>query len=104
MDRASYIVLIKPDPSGGFVAEVPDLPGCVSEGETIPETLSNIQEAIVGVLELRHELGLPDRDASENQGRKRVIKFWASGAGGRKRVSRPQKGVMRRKVTVTVPA
>ena len=31
---------------GGFWAEVPALPGCISQGETIEETMKNISEAI----------------------------------------------------------
>ncbi len=34
------------DESGGFVVECPALPGCVSQGETEPEALENIKEAI----------------------------------------------------------
>jgi len=35
---------------GGFWAEVPALPGCVSQGETMNELRSNIREAINGWL------------------------------------------------------
>ena len=31
---------------GGFSAEVPALPGCVSQGETMDELLANIREAV----------------------------------------------------------
>ncbi len=43
-------VLIHDAEEGGFWAEVPTLPGCVSEGETFPETLDNIREAAEGWL------------------------------------------------------
>jgi predicted RNase H-like HicB family nuclease len=36
---------------GGFWAEVPALPGCVSQGETLDETIANIREAIMGWLD-----------------------------------------------------
>jgi predicted RNase H-like HicB family nuclease len=36
---------------GGYWAEVPALPGCVSQGETYEEVLENIHEAIEAVLE-----------------------------------------------------
>jgi predicted RNase H-like HicB family nuclease len=40
-------VIIYPDvEDGGFVAEVPSLPGCVSQGETRQEALANAREAI----------------------------------------------------------
>ena len=35
---------------GGFWAEVPALPGCVSQGETMEELLANLREAIEGCL------------------------------------------------------
>jgi predicted RNase H-like HicB family nuclease len=41
-----YRVLIEQDEDGMFVAEVPSLPGCVSQGKTRAEALKNIQEAI----------------------------------------------------------
>lgn len=37
---------------GGFWGEVPALPGCVSQGETMDEFLANIREAIEGCLEV----------------------------------------------------
>jgi len=47
-----FTVLLTPDPEdGGFVAECPAIPGCVSEGETVEEALSNIKGAIEGCLE-----------------------------------------------------
>jgi predicted RNase H-like HicB family nuclease len=39
-------VIIYPDEPKGFFVEVPSLPGCVSQGETVEEALSNIKEAI----------------------------------------------------------
>ncbi len=41
-----YKVIVEPQPEGGYTAYVPKLPGCVSEGETYEETLSNIKEAL----------------------------------------------------------
>ncbi|MFN0192380.1 MAG: type II toxin-antitoxin system HicB family antitoxin [Aestuariivirga sp.] len=35
---------------GGFWAEVPAIPGCVSQGETMDELLANLREAIEGCL------------------------------------------------------
>lgn len=46
-----YRVRIEPDEDGVFVAEVPSLPGCVSQGVTRAEAMSNIHEAIEGYLE-----------------------------------------------------
>jgi len=35
---------------GGYWAEVPAIPGCVSQGETMPELLANIRDAIESCL------------------------------------------------------
>ena len=43
-------VLIHSAEEGGYWAEVPALPGCVSQGETIDELRSSIREAIEGWL------------------------------------------------------
>lgn len=41
-----YTILIHQAEEGGFWSEVPTLPGCFSQGETIDETLQNTKEAI----------------------------------------------------------
>ena len=57
----NYAVVIHQDPEGGFWGEVPALPGCYSQGETVEELKHNIREAIAGVLEvLREQGGEPD--------------------------------------------
>lgn len=45
-------VLLEKDEEGFFVAEVPALPGCLSQGKTEEEALSNIKEAVEGWLEV----------------------------------------------------
>ena len=45
-------ILLHPAEEGGFWAEAPALPGCISEGETLEETLANIREAAEGWLEV----------------------------------------------------
>ena len=52
-------VLIYPGEDGYWVAEVPSLPGCVSQGETKAEALANVKEAIQGYIEALEEDGLP---------------------------------------------
>ena len=50
-------VVLEPSDEGGYTVFVPSLPGCISEGETIEESLENIQEAILLYLEpLEEEL------------------------------------------------
>lgn len=53
----NYAVVIHEDPDGGFWGEVPALPGCYSQGETVDELKHNIREAIAGVLEVLKEQG-----------------------------------------------
>ena len=43
-------VLIQKAEEGGYWAEVPALPGCVSQGETIDDVRTNVREAIEGWL------------------------------------------------------
>lgn len=45
-----FRVMIEPDEDGVFVAECPSLPGCVSQGATRDEAVSNIRDAIAGYL------------------------------------------------------
>ncbi len=45
-----YRVLMELDEDGVFVARVPSLPGCISQGKTRKEALSNIKDAIDGYL------------------------------------------------------
>ena len=52
-----YTVVIHEDPDGGFCGEVPALPGCYSQGETVDELSDNIREAIAGMLEVLKEEG-----------------------------------------------
>ena len=44
--------------SGGYSAEVPALPGCHTEGETLEEVRSNLREAIEGWLNSAHDSAL----------------------------------------------
>lgn len=41
-----YTIILHPAEEGGYWAEVPTLPGCFSQGETVEETLIHIKEAI----------------------------------------------------------
>lgn len=43
-------VIIHEAEEGGFWAEVPSIPGCVTQGETFDELLGNIYEAVEGCL------------------------------------------------------
>ena len=45
-------VIIEEDEAGYYVAEVPALPGCLSQGKTYEEAIANIKESIEGWLEV----------------------------------------------------
>ncbi|OGO32237.1 MAG: antitoxin HicB [Chloroflexi bacterium RBG_16_56_11] len=44
--RRNFKVILEPNESGGYTVTVPLLPGCISEGDTREEALTNIKEAI----------------------------------------------------------
>lgn len=54
-----FEIIFTPQKEGGFTAEVPDLPGCISEGDTLEKAKKNIKEAIELYLETLEERGLP---------------------------------------------
>ena len=55
----TYAILLEPQPEGGFTVSVPDLPGCISQGETEQECHQNIAEAIEGWIETAQAHGWP---------------------------------------------
>ena len=54
-----FLVSIERDEDGAWVVECPAIPGCVSQGESKDEALTNILDAIRACLEVRAERGLP---------------------------------------------
>jgi len=46
-----FQVVLEPSDEGGYTVYVPSLPGCISEGDTVEDALTNIQEAIEFYLE-----------------------------------------------------
>jgi len=46
-----FKAIVHPAEEGGFWAEVPALPGCFTEGETMEEVRVNLKEAIEGILD-----------------------------------------------------
>lgn len=61
-------IIVHDAEEGGYWGEVPALPGCASQGETIDELLANLHEAIGGWLEADVEAVPPgaERNASSN--------------------------------------
>jgi antitoxin HicB len=64
-----YPITIISDITGGFVAEIKDLPGCFSQGETLEETYQNIEEArhlwLESMYEDGNEIPLPEAKAEK---------------------------------------
>ena len=44
--------IIHPAEEGGYWAEVPALPGCITEGDTMEEVVANLKDAIEGWLDV----------------------------------------------------
>lgn len=60
MKRLDYPVIIAPladEDGGGFLATVPDLPGCMSDGETPEEAIANVVEAIEDWIDASRQMG-----------------------------------------------
>jgi antitoxin HicB len=60
--RGAYRVVIEPlsdEDGGGYLATVPELPGCMSDGETRAEALVNVEDAISTWLHCADKQGWP---------------------------------------------
>lgn len=60
MNDLRYAVVVQPlslEDGGGYSAVVPDLPGCMSDGETPEEALANVEDAIAAWIEAAQDLG-----------------------------------------------
>jgi predicted RNase H-like HicB family nuclease len=50
-----YKAVVHAEEDGGYWAEVPDLPGCLTQGDTLDEVYHNLTEAIACHLDLASE-------------------------------------------------
>ena len=50
-------VHMEQQPEGGYTVTAPQLPGLVTEGDTVAEAMSNAEDALVAILELYEETG-----------------------------------------------
>jgi len=60
VNALDYPVIVQPltvEDGGGFLALVPDLPGCMSDGETPEEALVNVRDAILAWIEAAGDMG-----------------------------------------------
>jgi len=69
----SFSVIYESAPEGGYVAYIPVLPGCYSQGETLEETEKNVKQAILVYLEsLAHHKESPPQETRILQGKVEV--------------------------------
>ena len=54
----TFTAVFEPSEEGGFVAVVEELPGAISQGETLEEARANLKEAVELILETNRELAL----------------------------------------------
>lgn len=66
MDTKYEIIIFWSKEDQSYIAEVPELPGCMADGETYQQALSNAQQIIQEWIETAQELG---RDIPEPKGR-----------------------------------
>jgi antitoxin HicB len=59
---------LDPKEGGGFLAEIPDLPGCVSDGETAEEAVANVYKAALEWIDAAEKLGRQIPDPSDKSG------------------------------------
>ncbi len=55
-----FSIFIEQDEDGRYVVECTDLPGCMTEGDTLREAIENINEAIVGCIKSRLKTALDE--------------------------------------------
>ncbi len=59
MDPQYEIIIFWSEEDGAFLAEVPELPGCMADGKTRQEALLNAEQTIREWIETAKELGRP---------------------------------------------
>lgn len=65
MKRRRYTIILHPEPEeGGYSVEVPALPGCFTQGETLEEAIAMAHDAIAGWIAdaLAHGEPVPEED------------------------------------------
>jgi antitoxin HicB len=67
--KIQYPLRVHKAEDSGYWAEFPDLPGCVTQGDTLKETLDNAQEALSGWIASRFERNFEVPAASSPRGK-----------------------------------
>lgn len=67
------LVIIIPAEEGGYTVEVPSLPGCISQGETVDEAVTNIREAIALYIDTLEAVGRPVPQEEQISGQMMIL-------------------------------
>ena len=62
MEAMSYKVLVEPlsvAEGGGYLATVPELPGCMSDGDTPEQAVEHVHDAIIQWIDVAKSMGQP---------------------------------------------
>lgn len=65
-DPRYEVIIYWSDEDNAFIAEVPELPGCMADGHTYEAAISNVRAVIREWIEMAHEMG---RSIPEPKGR-----------------------------------
>lgn len=65
--KLPYKIEIIPSPEGGYAARIIELPGCISQGQTLEEVTANIEDAKICWLEAALEEGITIPEPELNQ-------------------------------------
>ena len=67
------LVIIIPAEEGGYTVEVPSLPGCISQGETVDEAVANIRKAIALYIDTLEAVGRPVPQEEQISGQMMIL-------------------------------
>jgi len=74
-----YKIVFYPASEGGYVAEIPDLPGCLTQGETMQDTLDMIEDAKAVWIDIaiqdNKEIPEPDTEIKEKYSGKFLVRI-----------------------------
>lgn len=62
MSVHDYPIVVRPlskEEGGGYLAEAPDLPGCIADGETVEQAVHALESAIISWIKTAKEFGDP---------------------------------------------
>lgn len=59
MTRYKIVLTIEPLPEGGYLVTSPDVPGLLTEGDTLEEALANVPDAVWTLIEAMQYKGAP---------------------------------------------